>query len=134
MAKKKGIQRICFMLMLIIVLTGICGEDFKANSLFACGFIGETDAITTNVAVSTELKLCTTDMIQGNNGYVQRLVNRYVGQKKDFRFSFDCVCTDIYLLEPGKCIAAGEPVLLTVGGIEELMIRYVHRADGKKRV
>lgn len=130
---KKG-RRACFIFILIFLL-GICGDTFKTDSLFAFGFTEEEDAITQKATSAMEPTLCTTDMIRGNNtNFVQRLNGRYIGQKKDVKISIDFLGLNIYLPEPGKDVDAYEPALLSFVGTEEIMVNYVHRADGKKRV
>lgn len=135
MIRKKRGKEICLILTIIMILSGIYGECFKIDSLFEYQYTEEADAIAARDTNVTESKLCTTEMIQGSNVYYeQRVANKYEGQRKELKLSHDMVCANIYLAEPGKSVVVFETMYWNYECVEELMISYVHEADGKKRV
>lgn len=125
---------ICIILAIMVSLAGMCFEDVKTHSSFAYEQIQEENAHIRAWDLKVwDNQLCTTRMLRAQRDTgVQHLTSRFVGSRREIRFSLDCLCSNIFTLEQGKFFSSSAEVSFNNLYTDELVASFVHKADGKK--
>lgn len=133
-AKRKNI--FCILITLLVFISGMYFEDIKANSVFACTSTETTNSYILDMnSVIKDTQMCTTEMlgIRGNM-VIEQFTIRFVNQRRATKLSLDFLCQNIFSLNEGKSYANFEEVSFISGSQDELVTKYIHKSDGKKRI
>lgn len=129
--KNQGL--ICIILVILVFLAGMCFEDVKTHSSFACGKIQDDAQLCATDFSIRDGRVCTTSMLRAQrNAGMQQLISRFIGSRKDDRLLLDVLCSNIFTLEQGKFFSSSAVVSFHNLYTDELVASFVHKADGKK--
>lgn len=132
---KQGIV-MCFIMIIIIFLSGMRFENMEADSLFVCAPMEKQELwICSYDAMTDNEDICTAKMLRiGSNVYAKQTANRHMCQKKDYRLSFEFLWVDIYSPSLNKVYTNFENDSFIESYHGEIVLNYIHNSDGKKRV
>lgn len=127
---------ICFIVTILVLLSGTYFENVKTDSLFGYSPVEETDLqVFVYRVVLQDAKVCTTEMLGNrNNAGIQQMSSLYVGHKKDLRTYLPFLCSDVFSLNEGKFFTGSEVLHFHSQYQEELVATYIEKSDGKKRI
>ena len=126
----------CILITLLVFISGMYFEDIKVDSVFA-----STPTETTNIYISdishviTDTLVCTAEMlgVRGNMVTGQYTI-RFANQKRDTRVSLEFLCRNIFSINQGESYGSFEEVQSISRSQDELVLKYIHKSDGKKRI
>ena len=124
------------LIILSVVISGMYFENFKADSAFVCSPAEKTNSYISSVnAAITKVHACTTEML-GIHGSMEleQLTIRFANQRRDIKMSLDFLCQIIFCINERKSYAVFEEIQFVSGNQDELIINYIHKSDGKKRI
>lgn len=132
---RKNKQLICYFIALFILLSGMCFENFGANSL---SLRASRDSVYTSLSGRTMSAMeARTEEIAGTNR-TARIIGVQNQSTQQVRRTLRLFCN--YLLGiAGIAIAqklymAEEPILLEKEDCHRAVLTYIHNTDGKKRI
>ena len=127
---------ICFILTILVLLSGTYFESIKTDSLFVYAPIEGTGGQTlSHGAVLKEADFCTTEMLGvRNHGGIQQLTSCYLNQEKVARVSLIFLCSDVFSLFQGKFFTGSQVLRFHSQYQEELVAHHIEKSDGKKRI
>ena len=126
----------CLILAMLVLLTCMHFEDCNASTVRACATVASpySQELTRGVAF-TNAELCTTEMLgERRNAGAQQLTSRYINQKREWNTSLSLLYIAILAFLCRKLLTSAEAVCFFQHRLAELVIRYIHRTDGKKRI
>ncbi len=127
---------LCFLLAMLVLLFGTRCEKSRLETLFACAPAENADSLirVADAAIS-DTQLCTTEMlgVRSHTG-IRQLSSRFVSIRGEARLSLFCLCSAILSLDEGKFFTNSALLQSEHPRQEELVPRYIHRSDGKKRI
>lgn len=134
--RTKRNKLICFILTILVLLLGIYFESIKTDSLFVYAPVEGTDVQTLSYgAVLREADFCTTEMLGVRNyGGIQQLTSCYLNQEKVARVSLNFLCSDVFSMLGEKFFTGSEVMRFHSQYQEELVVHYIEKSDGKKRI
>lgn len=126
---------ICIFVVVFILITGICFDQIKTNSLFSCALNVESDTVVSvRNAVMWEQQTCTPKMLQLKSVSGMRAMVGWTDRQSRMESTFNQVPLDYLLRESGAVFWLwGILILLSVEAGERIA-NFVHKSDGKKRV
>ena len=141
---EKRKQWICKFIVLFLFITGMCFEDVKADSGFACTMLASQAKDAANVesmqtekefAIYMEKELEVTEMIVAKSTTnTQQLIASISSGKRNLRLSVAI----IYVTALGLLLS-NSYVMSFVSQLPErvsktIVVNYIHNTDGKKRI
>lgn len=116
----------------------MCIENVKVDSLFLYASIEETNSyIMADDATISQARPCTTEMLGvRNNAGIQRLASRFINSKRESKVSHNFLYSNIFSLheKERKFFISSEAIQFCIQCQNELVINYIHKSDGKKRI
>lgn len=134
--RKKRNELLCVLITLFVFISGMYFEDLKVDSIFVCAATEASNSYMLSVdPVVTDTKACTTEMlgIRESTGLGQ-LTTRFSYQRGHTKLSLDYLCRTIFFLKEGKSYANCEKVQFVLKNQDDLVVNYIHKSDGKKRI
>ena len=127
---------ICFIVTILVLLSGTYFENVKTDSLFVYPPVEETTSqILVYGAVLRDAKLCTTEMLgDRNSAGMQQMTSQHIGHRKELRVSLTLLCSDVFSLFEGKFFTGSGGLHFHSQYRQELIARYIEKSDGKKRI
>ncbi|MBD5089595.1 MAG: hypothetical protein HDT30_12455 [Clostridiales bacterium] len=134
----KNCKILCFILVIFIVLSGMCIENIEADYSFAYAPMEETNSyIMTDDAVISQAEPCTTEMLGVcNNAGIQRLAGQFINQKRESKVSLNFLYSNIFSLheKERRFLISSKAITFCNQCQDELVVKYIHKSDGKKRI
>ena len=132
---------VCLIIAVITVISGMCFDNSKADSVLAYASFEEAvfdDAAAVIKAADAsigDIMVCT-PLMQGvrDTAGIERSVYRLSVSKREAKVSLDFLCSDIFSLYFGKFAGNRDRAQDSVSGSGELITDYIHRSDGKKKL
>ena len=130
----KNKQWICNFIALIILLTGMCAGEVRADSFFLCpqstAFVSDlemTDAVISDVDIEPIQLLCTRNSISGS-----QIAAQITGVRRTVKLSMLWVCIAVFSLLLSNFYTAERIVEFLCLNERSAVIHYIHNIDGKK--
>ena len=117
------------LVMLVVLVSGMCFDEFKADSVFV------REATQTANAVVTDAQDCATELpgICQNIGFGRTTV-RFVNQRRDTKIFRDLLCQNIYSSNEENSYTSSDAIMRISKSPDELVTNYIHESYGKKRI
>lgn len=131
MFKKK--QWIYSLIALVILLTGMCVDEVKADSVFLCPQtavitnVGKADAVLTDVVVEPTELLCTRNSITGS-----QITAQITSCRRTIKLSMVFLCIAVFSLLLSNFYTAERITEFPRLCVQSVVLNYIHNADGKK--
>lgn len=129
----KNKQWICNLIALIILLTGMCTCEVKADPVFVCpqtAVITGTeaaDSVLTEVGVEPTELLCTRNATTSS-----QIVAQITNSKRTIKLSMVFLCVSIFSFLYSNFYAVEGVVEYLQPGARTVVVNYIHNTDGKK--
>ena len=131
--KQKGI---CFILIILMVCSGVCFENTMISSQLLSKNSNKmnSDRIVAYVSM-VELEVCTVEMLGIRNGINIRTSLRHgISRKKAGGIEFICMCFQSFSGAKRKWQLQLGIFDVLKGTKENIVLNYIHESDGKKRI
>ncbi|MBQ8278788.1 MAG: hypothetical protein IJZ23_03010 [Roseburia sp.] len=121
------------LITLIVLISGMCVDEVRADSVFACpnvsviSYIEVTDAVISEPEVQVTELLCTRNTI--SNGHI---IAQIMNGKREIKLSMLFLCMAVFSLLLSNFYTAERVVEIQKNGIRTVVLDYIHNADGKK--
>lgn len=134
--RKKRNELFCVLITLFVFISGMYFEDFKVDSVFVCAATQTSNSYMSSVdPVVTDTKACTTEMLGTHeNMGLGKVTTRFTYQKRNSKLSRDYLYGTIFFLNVGKSYANCDKVQFVSKNQDDLVVNYIHKSDGKKRI
>lgn len=129
----KNKQWICNFIALIILLTGMCVDEVKADSVFLCPqsivAVGTemVDVVFTDVDVETAQLLCVRDSITSS-----QIAAQITNVRRTIRLSMIFLCVAVFSLLLSNFYTAERIVEIPHLSACTAVLKFIHNTDGKK--
>lgn len=129
----KNKQWICNLIALIILLTGMCVDEVKADSTFSCPQtavitrLETADAVLTDVDVEPIELLCTRDSITSS-----QIAAQITNGRRTIKLSMIFLCVVVFSLLLSNFYAAERVPEFPRLSARTAVLNYIHNTDGKK--
>ncbi|MBQ7926668.1 MAG: hypothetical protein IJ335_10310 [Lachnospiraceae bacterium] len=130
-----GRRKICLLIALIMLITGMCFDNIKAHSRLVYATLDGSTLTQTQSTVLEQQSRCMPEaaVVRHAPGMRQTL-NPTVQLKRDLRFANTILCNlEIALLTP-QFFSTEVTVHLRDTVHHRVILNYIHRMDGKKRI
>ena len=129
-------KSICFILVILVFLSGMCFDEVKITSYILDATMNEANSYVMSDKITVmEAEVCTTEMLGVRNCVnIRQLARHNMNQKKESRIVFVFLCSNIFAISRGKCPAEFETTGFFKGVQEKNVLNYIHKSDGKKRI
>lgn len=121
----------CFMMIFMIVLTGMCCRMGQTDSLF-CAVTGQTQTILSGEVLTNTSEACTQELIKREQ-VIPGVYSRMVRVRTNIKML-------LFFIIAGLLLRFLKHILITVAQICEqrvhsntVIVNYIHQQDGKKR-
>ena len=120
----------------LICVSGISKESVTTEQASAFTSVTKENIYTKSVDTKfADMHFCTEKLLGTvNDAELQRSYIRCSNKKRETRWSLAFLCADNFSLHKEENTVHVEPVETAYQGPEELVILYIHEADGKKRI
>lgn len=127
---------LCFVLIILVFISGMCFENIKTEVSAECVSTENVNSyIMPRDVTMVDAEHCTTEMMGIRNGAgIRRLTNGYPGHKRESRTFLEFLYSNIFSLSEGKIPTRFEIIYFLNQNQEELVLKYIHKSDGKKRI
>ncbi len=132
---RSGRRKICLLIALVMLITGMCFENIKADSRLVYATLDGSTLAQTQSTVLEQQSSCVPNaaVVRYASGMRQSL-NPTVQLKRDFRFTNVILCNvEVALLAP-QFFSTEVTVHLHDTVHHRVVLNYIHRMDGKKRI
>lgn len=129
-------KSLCFILAMLVLLFGTRCEKSRPETLFACAPAEKADSLIRAADASiSDAQLCTTEMlgVRSHTG-MQRLASRFISLRGEVKLSLDFLCPGLFSPDEKKFFTSSALIQSEHPCQEELVPRYLHKSDGKKRI
>ncbi len=135
MHQKSG-RRICFILVLFLLFSGMCLESVQVDSSFACTVVDNSISYLSSYEVTiSETKVNAAELVGVRNpSYVEQLANRSICNRKTEKVSMEFLRIEEEIQSFSNLFAATNQVQLSKSYGRAAVINYIHNQDGKKRI
>ena len=135
MCKKRN-ELLYVIIILLVFISGMFFEDFKVDSGFVYAATETTNSYMSSVnPVVTDTNACTTEMLGTHKSMGQgQLTTRCTYQRRNSKLSRDYLLLIIIFLYEGKSYANCEEIQFVSKITDNLVVNYIHKSDGKKRI
>lgn len=131
----KQYRIICFIIAVLVSISGMCFEDVKADCGFEYAPVEKTNAhIIDGDSAIKDTGICTTEMLRSCNAGVQQHLRAYEGQRRELKGSLYFLCADIISLNEGHLFNGSQICLFCSHNQNKFITNYIHKSDGKKRI
>lgn len=132
----KNQKIVCIFLVIFMFLSGMCFENIKTDSPLAYAPIEKSDScIDTCKTAVIDVQACTIEMlgVRSYSGF-QHLSNRCMNPKREIKLSFDFLGTNLLSSSEGRFYTSYVTFYSFAQGQKKLVLNYIHKSDGKKRI
>lgn len=138
---KKSRPWICKFIVLFLFITGMCFEEVKADSVFACTIISSQDKAKSEVAqagkkvaVYREKELEVTETIAARStANTQQIIASISNAKKSLKLSIAIIYVTVLGLLLSNSYVMAYIAQLPERVCRTIVVNYIHNTDGKKR-
>ena len=129
----KNKQWVCNFIALIILLTGMCVDDVKADSMFLCPQtvvmtnVEKADAVLTDVTIETTQLLCTRNAISS-----RQIAAQIINVRKTIKLSMVFLCVAVFALLLSNFYTVERVVEYPRLSMRTAVLKFIHNTDGKK--
>lgn len=126
---------ICKFIVLSILISGMCFENVKADSIF----VYTTDSSSDSYLCSSEdtilaQEVCTTEMLGVRTASsMQQLANRVTNNKRELRFLLVFMCVVAVLQLFSNFYTTVDILQFSKRQSKTVVLNYIHNMDGKKK-
>lgn len=126
---------ICLLMAFLVYIAGMYSENQKIYSTYACAPVTDVrDAdFSTEDTVFTDLQVCTSDML-GVRENAEQITTRLKVHGREIISFPDFTYHKICFLIDGKSSAGFADTVYVSNSQSGLVTKYIHKADGKKRI
>lgn len=128
-------RTVCYILALLMLISGMCFEIIEADSLFEYGFVAASGSYiaSDNRGISSE-DACTREMLGDSTSFFEnQLTNRSVYNKKEHKVTFVFLYVNIFLYLCSKFFVTANIVQPHKLYGSSVVLHFIHNKDGKKR-
>ena len=133
---RKNHRRISFLLASLMIIAAVLLHGGRAEAAIACADTGmEGCTVMSRGAVTGDFPLCTAEMLgaQSKTGRYQPVV-RSISPRGEVRADIPALSFDAFSCMMGIHFGNPETIHLTYHFSKELIISFIHKSDGKKRI
>lgn len=130
----KNKQWICNFIALIILLTGMCVDEVKADSVFLCAPMTAVgaglempDAIISDMDIEPIQLLCTRDSIMSS-----QIATQIINVRRTIKLSMLFLCVAVFSLLLSNFYTAERIVEISNLCVYTAVLKFIHNTDGKK--
>ena len=129
----KNKQWICNFIALIILLTGMCVDEVKADSIFLCPqtavitSLETVDAVLTDVDVEPTELLCTRNAVTSS-----QIAAQITNSRRTIKLSMVFLCIAVFSLLLSNFYATERVAEFPRLSTQIAVLNYIHSTDGKK--
>ena len=129
----KNKQWICNLIALIILLTGMCVDEVKADSVFACPqtalltSLETVDVVLTDVDVEPTELLCTRNSITSS-----QIAAQITNIRRTIKLSMLFLCVAVFALQLSNFYAVEHVASFPRLSVRTAVLKFIHNTDGKK--
>lgn len=126
---------ICLLMAFLVYIAGMYSGNQKIYSTYACAPVTDVrDAdFSTEDTVFTDLQVCTSDMLGVRENAEQITTRLKVNGREIFSFP-DFTYHKVFFSYIGKSSAGFADTVYVSNSQNGLVTKYIHKADGKKRI
>lgn len=123
-------------LVLILFLSGVCFENNKADSKFLCSPVECSDSnIKSDIFTNLDIQVCTAEMLgAGRISSVQQFSCSHICKNRELKIFPDYLLLSYLSITEGKFFTSSEITQVYSKCLDELIMNYIHKSDGKKRI
>lgn len=129
----KNKQWICNFIALVILLTGMCFDEVKADSILLCPQsavitgLETVDAVLTDVDVEPTELLCTRDSITGS-----QIAAFITNGRRTIKLSMVFLCVAVFSLLLSNFYTVERIAAFPRLSMRNAVLKFIHNTDGKK--
>ncbi|MGN0480906.1 MAG: hypothetical protein ACI4EV_04985 [Lachnospiraceae bacterium] len=133
---KRTNKLICVLITLLVFISGMCFENIKVDSVLERATVRTADAYILPVdAVMTDTTACTTEMLGiGSHTALTQLSVGFATTRVGARLIQYLLGQNIFSLCEGKSYTSFEAIRVISENQHKLVVNYIHKSDGKKRI
>lgn len=129
-------KMVCILLAMIVFLSGIFLENAQVDNLSSrAPMEATTSCIQSANAIIVDTQLCTTEMLDMRSVCgIQQLAGQRISPKGGLRNPLSFLCLGIFQFFIGRFLTGSGITDIHSLYLNEPVINYIHRSDGKKRI
>lgn len=127
-------QWLCKFIVLMLLITGMCFEGGKADSIFVCQTITGIAFDADSLKDSESIILSDTVVLQSkSSSTLKQAAHPVISGKRELKLSMVFLCVAVLLLLQYQSYAAIDAALGVKWVCRSAVVIYIHNKDGKKR-
>lgn len=129
----KNKQWICNFIALVILLTGMCLDEVKADSIFLCPQTAVITGLETADTVLTDVDVKPTELLCTRNSITSsQIAAQITNIRRTIKLSMTFLCVAVFSLLLSNFYRAERIVEFPRLSTRTAVLRFIHNTDGKK--
>lgn len=127
---------ICIIMAIFVLISGVCFDDVKMESLFECAHTEVLNSVINSVDIDIiDVEAGTSEFLGFQVDTVfKQLSVRLSNNRRYTKISLEFLIQNLFSLKESKAYVNFERDELALNSQDEIITEYIHKTDGKKRI